>query len=106
MGSVANIAGLVEASGDAWSEITRADMRAVIERLPEYADTQDTRWYCSRKFWAGVMLRLIDEVGGLARWRGSRQGARVKALPLVPGGGGTSAAAQERGLQIPCLLRP
>ena len=64
--AVANIAGLVEASGDAWDEIALADMRSVVGRLPEYADTQDTRWYCSRKFWTDVMLRLIGGTAGEA----------------------------------------
>ncbi|MDX6696058.1 MAG: hypothetical protein QOF02_3661 [Blastocatellia bacterium] len=59
--SVANIAGLVEASGNLWSEITLSDMRAVVARVPESADETEAKWYCSRKFFAEVMLRLSGE---------------------------------------------
>jgi HK97 family phage major capsid protein len=59
--TVANIAGLAEASGNLWSEITLEDMRKVISLVPDSADEQNTKWYCSRKFFAEVMLRLSGE---------------------------------------------
>ena len=58
---VANIAGLVEASGNLWSEITLSDMRKLIALIPDSADEQNAKWYCSRKFFAEVMLRLSGE---------------------------------------------
>jgi HK97 family phage major capsid protein len=100
---VSNVAGLVEASGDSWGEVTRDDMRAVVERLPEYADTPDTRWYCSRKFWAGVMLRIIEEAGGaaaalMAEGAGvkSFMGYRVEVAQVLP--------RKSEASQVACLL--
>jgi HK97 family phage major capsid protein len=46
--TVANVAGLVEAAGDTWAEIVRADLVNLIARLPEYADDMDAKFYCSR----------------------------------------------------------
>lgn len=59
--TVANIAGLIEASGNLWSEISLDDMRKVVARIPDSADEQQAKWYCSRKFFAEVLLRLSGE---------------------------------------------
>jgi HK97 family phage major capsid protein len=100
---VANIAGLVEASGDTWDEISRADLLSVVERLPEYADTPDTRWYCSRKFWANVMLRIIYEAGGAAA-AALAEGARVKYFLTYPVEIAQVMPRKSAPSQVACLL--
>lgn len=99
---VGNIAGLVEASGDTWAEISRADMLAVTERLPEYADTEDTRWYCSRTFWANVMVRLMLEAGG--RSADEIMGQRVKTFIGYPVEVAQVMPRQSEPGSIPCVF--
>jgi HK97 family phage major capsid protein len=101
--TVANVAGLVEAAGDSWDEVTLADMRGVVGRLPEYADTLEARWYCSRKFWSDVMLRLIGGAAGEAAALAADAAPRkrflhypVEVAQVLPR---KSAASQ-----VPCLL--
>jgi len=60
----ANIAGLVVASGNLWSEWQLTDFTQALARLPEYANTMRTAWFCSRTFYFSTMLRLILEQGG------------------------------------------
>lgn len=99
---VANVAGLVEASGDTWAEISRADMTAVLERLPEYADTEDTRWSCSRKFWANVMVRLMLEAGG--RSSDEIMGQRYKSFMGYPVEIAQVLPRKSEAGSIPCLF--
>ncbi len=62
----ANIAGLQVASGNAWSEITMADMLGVVGKLPQFARRAGgVKWYCSSEFWANVLQRLALAVGGV-----------------------------------------
>jgi HK97 family phage major capsid protein len=80
--TVANVAGLVEATGATWDSIVRADMLAVVERLPEYADTPDTKWYCSRKFYTNVMMRIMLDAGGVTA--AQLESMRVKMFMHYP----------------------
>lgn len=57
--------GLVLASGNAWSEITLDDIDGLIAAVPQYAAGEDAAFYCSRRFWGGVMLKLAHEAGGV-----------------------------------------
>jgi HK97 family phage major capsid protein len=66
-GTVANIAGLQVASGNAWSEITKTDLTNLMARLPAYAHARGPRWFCSSAFYFSVIERLIDEAGGNSR---------------------------------------
>jgi HK97 family phage major capsid protein len=66
-GTVGNIAGLQVASGNAWSEIVKTDLTALMARLPAYAHARGPRWFCSSAFYFSVMERLIDEAGGNSR---------------------------------------
>lgn len=61
--TIANIAGLVVAAGNAYSEITLANFESVVGVLPEYAD-EGAAWYCSRTFYWTVMARVALAVGG------------------------------------------
>lgn len=63
--TIGNIAGLVVASGNTYSEIVLADFNKVVGMLPEYAETPRAAWFCSKFFWASVMQRLTTAVGGV-----------------------------------------
>lgn len=57
--SPANIAGLQVGSGNAYSELTLTDFEGVVARLPDYADIGNAKWFCSRRFYFNVMVRLL-----------------------------------------------
>lgn len=64
--TIANIKGLVVASGNAFSEFTLADFNNVVGALPEYADdSADVAWYCHRTFYFDVMVKLMMAAGGV-----------------------------------------
>jgi HK97 family phage major capsid protein len=100
--TVGNIAGLVEATGATWDSITRADMLAVVERLPEYADDEETKWYCSRKFWANVMMRIMLEAGGVTA--AQLETMRVKMFLNYPVEIGQVLPKKSAARQVPCLF--
>lgn len=63
----ANIKGLKIATGNAWSEITQADLLAVIGLLPQFARSSgNVKWYCSHEFWANVLQRVALAMGGVS----------------------------------------
>ena len=67
--TISSIAGLTVASGtgyaSSYGSITLSDFNKVVASLPEYADVPgDTRWYCSKFFWASVMQKLAAAAGG------------------------------------------
>lgn len=67
-GTIANIAGLQVASGNAYSEITLNDFHFTKAKLPAYALARggaDVAWYCSKAFWESVMERLLLAAGGV-----------------------------------------
>jgi HK97 family phage major capsid protein len=99
---VAKIAGLVEATGATWDSITREDMVAVVGRLPEYADTPDTKWYCSRKFYTDVMLRIMLEAGGVTA--AQLEGMRYKSFLTYPVEVAQVMPRKSGASQIPCLF--
>ncbi len=60
--TIADIKGLVVASGNAYSEITLGDFREVVGILPE--DFDDTaKWYMSKKFYYNVVYPLAETAG-------------------------------------------
>ena len=63
---IANIKGLKVGTGNAYSELTLADFEDVIAILPDDAD-DGAKWYCNRKFYYSVMLRLA-RVAGVANF--------------------------------------
>lgn len=75
---------------------------ALVERLPEYADTEDTRWYCSRKFWASVMVRLMLEAGG--RSSDEIMGQRHKTFMGYPVEIAQVLPRKSEAGSIPCLF--
>jgi HK97 family phage major capsid protein len=64
--TVANIAGLQVASGNAWSEIVKEDILGVVGRLPSFArQSGQVKWYCTNEFWATVLCRIALSLGGV-----------------------------------------
>lgn len=69
LAAVTSTPGLTVASGTgygtSYGSITLSDFNKVVATLPEYADVPgDTRWYCSKFFWASVMQKLAAAAGG------------------------------------------
>ncbi len=59
--TIANIAGLTVASGNAYSDIVVGDFNGVIKNFPDYADIEgDVKWYMSRSFFWDVVVPLIE----------------------------------------------
>jgi HK97 family phage major capsid protein len=72
----ANIAGLVVGAGNLWSELVLTDFEKVVALLPQYADTNNAKWFCHKTFYWNVMAKLILASGGVT---GSEvEGARTK----------------------------
>lgn len=81
-GTIANIAGLVVASGNAYSEITMGDFTKLVGLLPQYADNERAAFYCSRAFFYGVMVPLMLAAGGVTA--GEIQNMREKMFLGYP----------------------
>jgi len=60
--TIANIAGLKVASGNAYSEITLDDFEGVVSILPDDAD-DGAKWYVNRRFFFSVMYNLARDAG-------------------------------------------
>lgn len=100
--TVGNIAGLVVGSGNTWDELTRQDFLKVIGRLPQYADTPNARWFCSKTFWAEVMVNIILAAGGVTA--AEVEGARVKTFMGYPVEIAQVLPKAEANSQIPVLF--
>jgi HK97 family phage major capsid protein len=57
-------AGVIEATGNTWDEFVLQDFLNVIGAQPEYAETPNVKWFCSKLFWATVMVRLQKAASG------------------------------------------
>jgi len=62
-GTIADIAGLTVASGNAYSEITADDLSAVEVNLPEYNTPSTAKWLMHKKLW-GVSRDKMQDAGG------------------------------------------
>lgn len=62
--TIANIAGLVVASGNAYSEIVLGDLTAVAGLLPTFGDTPNAKWYIHRQVWLTYLKDLVIDAGG------------------------------------------
>lgn len=60
--TIANIKGLVVASGNAYSEIVLGDFRKVVGILPPELD-DTSKWYMSKKFYFDVIYPLAETAG-------------------------------------------
>lgn len=63
--TIGNIKGLTVASGNAYSEIVKGDFTNLIGSLPEYADNDNTAFYCHRTFFWNVMVPIMIAAGGV-----------------------------------------
>lgn len=61
--TIANIAGLKVATGNLFSEFTLADFRAVIAKLPTYANA-GAEWFVHRTLYYETMVGLAEAAGG------------------------------------------
>jgi len=80
--TIANIAGLVVASGNLYSEIVMGDFTKLVALLPQYADNERAAFYCSRAFFYGVMVPLMLAAGGVTA--GEIQNMRQKVFLGYP----------------------
>lgn len=65
-GTIANIAGLKVGAGNAYSELVLTDFEGVVALLPEFADSENAKWFVSRKFFFNVMAKLAYAAAGNA----------------------------------------
>jgi len=64
-GTIANIAGLVVGTGNAYSELILNDFIGVTALLPEYADDATAKWYMHKTFFYNVCTRVALAAGGV-----------------------------------------
>lgn len=76
--------GLIQCSGDLYSEATLGDFEAVVGVLPEYADKGNATWVCHKKAYAGAILRLADAAGGLTKEEVLGAGGRPRGFLNYP----------------------
>lgn len=62
--TIANIKSLHVATTKVYSTMVAADFEGTLSILPDYADDENTKWYCSRTFYYSVMVRLAMALGG------------------------------------------
>lgn len=61
--TIANIAGLTVADGNAYSEITYKNFESVLADLPAFADNEDAVWVMHKSFYHGVCRPLMPKEG-------------------------------------------
>jgi HK97 family phage major capsid protein len=77
-GTIANIAGLVVATGtgyaSSYGSAVLTDFEAVVGKLPVFADTPSAKWYMHKSFYWNVAAKLVLAAGGVtgAEIEGSR----------------------------------
>lgn len=104
-GTIANIAGLIVAAGNAFDEFTLANFNSVVGLLPQYADTPNAAWYCHRGFYFGTMQRLELAAGGVTAMEISNGDRRPRPLFLGYPVNFTQVMPRVDGnSQIACLL--
>jgi HK97 family phage major capsid protein len=59
--------GLILQTGNDFASITLADFHRLVGLLPQFAETPNTKFVCSKVFWSQVMCRLAYAVGGTTK---------------------------------------
>jgi HK97 family phage major capsid protein len=81
-GTIANIAGLVVATGtgyaSSYGSAVLTDFEAVVGKLPVFADTQRAKWYMHKSFYWNVAAKLVLAAGGVTG--AEIEGSRMKRL--------------------------
>lgn len=57
--------GVQDGTGSTWSALVLSDFNNLVGKLPVYARTPQTRWFCSAPFYNGVMEALAYAAGGV-----------------------------------------
>lgn len=60
----ANASGIVVGAGNAWSELTQANMDEVVGRRIDMDMPSPDYWVVSQAFWANVMVKMVRAAGG------------------------------------------
>lgn len=95
-GTVANIAGLFQASSATWSSQVLGDLESVAALLPELEGVDDGYWVVNKRYYWNVMARLMYAGGGnTVEWIGGKPTRTFLGYPVVfarkmPRVGGTS----------------
>ena len=93
-GSYGGIVGLASAIGAGGTSdgaatsaatVSLAELRAVVGKLPQWADTPNCKWYVRRQEWNSIFLRLSEAAGGVTanEIRDSEDGLRFFGYPVV-----------------------
>lgn len=56
--------GLINGAGSTWASLTLANFNSVVAALPQYAAMGSPTWICSRPFFYGVMVPLVQAANG------------------------------------------
>lgn len=96
--------GLVLSANNTYAEITDAELVKMIGAVPNYPGLQP-EWYCSKPFWAQVMIRLIRATGGatMAEMEGIRR-MIYAGYPVNWTSGTTAMPVTVANSQIACLF--
>lgn len=71
-----------QATSNTWSAIVLADFNNTVALLPQYADTPNAVWVCSRTFYYGVMQKVELAAGGVTLQEVSQGDRRPRPLFL------------------------
>jgi len=100
--TIANIKGLIVASGNLFSEFTLADFIKVVAILPEYGDNENTAWYMHRTFFWNTVVPLMIAAGGTTMK--DIENAPTKMFLSYPVRISQSLPRADANSQIPALL--
>lgn len=83
-GTAAGLKTATSGSDDDWSVITIRDLEQLVGVLPEYAETTNVKWYCSKAFFANVLQALAYAAGGntTEQISGARVGKTFLGYPV------------------------
>jgi HK97 family phage major capsid protein len=100
--TIANIKGLIVATGNLFSEFLLADFIKTIAILPEYADNDNTAWYCHRTFFWNTIVPLMIAAGGTTVQQ--IEDAPIKKFLSYPVRVSQTLPRADANSQIPILL--
>ena len=65
--------------------VSLAELRAVVGKLAQWADTANAKWYVRRQEWNSIFLRLAEAAGGVTanEIRDTEEGLRFFGYPVV-----------------------
>jgi len=103
MNGVDDGGGLILAAGNLFSEFTLANFNAAVGRIPQYADTANTKWVAHRSFYYGTMQRLELASGGVTAVE-IREGNRIPLFLGYPVAISQVMPSADVNSQIACTL--